>query len=412
MTQHGTHHGQQRVAQHDFDIVIVGGGIVGLSFACELAATDFSVAVVERNELKAVGENPDCRVSAINRFALQHFKQANVWQSILSKRACVFDKMFVWDQTGAGQIQFDSVELGVPELGVIIENNVLQQLLLETVKTADNITYLCPEEITEIAYPQTMQKSTSEHVVSTITLSSGMQLTAKLLVGADGANSKVREVASIQRSQQSYGQQGLVCNVATSESHQNTAWQCFMPTGPLAFLPLYNGYSSIVWSLDEDSANEHMALDDETFKQVLAEASEFKLGEITDVSQRFLFPLAHGHATDYVKPGLALIGDAAHSIHPLAGQGANLGIADAAALADVISTAKKAGRQWTALHTLSKYQRQRKGANLTMEMSMTGFKELFGNKNALISEIRNAGLSLVDHIPALKYRIIKQALGV
>lgn len=396
------------MTQQDFDVVIVGGGIVGLSFACELAATDFSVAVVERNVLKEITDEPDCRVSAINRFALQHFKQANVWQSILSKRACVFDKMFVWDQTGVGQIQFDSVELGVPELGVIIENNVLQQLLLETVTAADNITYLCPEEIIEIACPQTAD----EEAVSTVILASGAQLAAKLLVGADGANSKVREVASIERSQQSYGQMGLVCNVATSENHQNTAWQCFMPTGPLAFLPLFNGYSSIVWSLDEGSAKEHMALDDETFKQALAEASEFKLGEITDVSQRFLFPLAHGHANDYVKPGLALIGDAAHSIHPLAGQGANLGIADAAALAEVISTAKKAGRQWSALHTLSKYQRQRKGANQVMEMSMTGFKELFGSKNAMVSEIRNAGLSLVDHLPALKYRIIKQALGV
>ena len=396
------------MTQQDFDVVIVGGGIVGLSFACELAATDFSVAVVERNELKEITDEPDCRVSAINRFSLQHFKQANVWQSILSKRACVFDKMFVWDQTGVGQIQFDSVELGVPELGVIIENNVLQQLLLETVTAADNITYLCPEEIIEIACPQTV----GEEAVSTIILASGAQLAAKLLVGADGANSKVREIASIERSQQSYGQMGLVCNVATSENHQNTAWQCFMPTGPLAFLPLFNGYSSIVWSLDEGSAKDHMALDDEAFKQALAEASEFKLGEITDVSQRFLFPLAHGHASDYVKPGLALIGDAAHSIHPLAGQGANLGIADAAALAEIISTAKKAGRQWSALHTLSKYQRQRKGANQVMEMSMTGFKELFGSKNAMVSEIRNAGLSLVDHLPALKYRIIKQALGV
>jgi len=155
-----------------------------------------------------------------------------------------------------------------------------------------------------------------------------------------------------------------------------------------------------------------MALSDDEFKAALAEASQYKLGEIINVSQRFPFPLAHGHSSDYVKPGLALIGDAAHSIHPLAGQGANLGIADAAALAEVISTAKKADRQWTALHTLAKYQRQRKGANLLMETSMTAFKELFGNDNVLVSEARNAGLSLVDHLPALKYRIIRQALGV
>lgn len=402
-----TKHVRQNDTQSDYDVVIVGGGIVGLSFACELASSDFSVAVVERNELKAVSDEPDCRVSAINRLALQRFKQVGVLDSPLAQRACVFDKMFVWDQTGAGQIQFDSVELGVPELGVIIENYVLQHMLLETVKAADNITYLCPEEIEAIDY----RHDAREQASSTITLSSGAQLSASLLVGADGANSKVREIASIQRSQQSYQQQGLVCNVATSESHQNTAWQCFMPTGPLAFLPLYNGYSSIVWSLDEAAAQAHMALDDETFKRVLQQASEFKLGEITYLSQRFLFPLAHGHATDYVRPGLALIGDAAHSIHPLAGQGANLGIADAAALADVICTAKQAGRQWSALHTLSKYQRQRKGANRMMEMSMTGFKELFGQKNTLVSELRNAGLSLVDHLPALKYRIIKQALG-
>jgi len=413
----------------NYDVIIVGGGIVGLSFANELAASDFSVAIIERNELKAISEKPDCRVSAINRFALQRFRQygknnakqnseqdnrqGRAQQPLLTQRACVFEKMFVWDKTGVGQIEFDSVELGLPELGVIVENNVLQHSLLDTVKAAENITYLCPDEITSIDYRiDDNEVGRRGQAVSTLILSSGKKLQTKLLVGADGAKSKVRELASIQRTQQSYQQQGLVCNVATSESHQNTAWQCFMPTGPLAFLPLYNGYSSIVWSLDERLANETLALDDETFKRVLAEASEFKLGEITDVSQRFLFPLSHGHASDYVKPGLALIGDAAHSIHPLAGQGANLGIADAAALAEVISAARRAGRQWSAVHTLSKYQRQRKGANQLMEMSMTGFKELFGQKNMLLSEIRNAGMSLVDHLPAIKYRVIRQALGV
>ena len=419
MKQPGREHlGQQDTDSTMFDIAIIGGGIVGLSFANELIGSDFSVVIIERYELKAISDQTSCRVSAINRLALKRFYQTGVLQSSepqspLAQRVCLFEKMFVWDQTGAGQIQFDSAELGVSELGAIIENNVLQQMLFEKVKAADNITYLCPQEITQIDYKLAdLEQAASTRAASTIVLSSGKKIQATLLVGADGVNSNVRKAASIQRVQQSYRQQALVCNVVTHESHQNTAWQCFMPSGPLAFLPLYNGQSSIVWSLDEEAAQQTMALDDKAFKLALAEASEFKLGEIDDVDQRFLFPLSHGHVSEYVKPGLVLIGDAAHNIHPLAGQGANLGIADAFALADVICTARKADRQWAALHTLSKYQRQRKGANQLMEMSMTGFKQLFGGNNVLLSEIRNAGLSLVDHIPALKYRIIKQALGV
>ncbi len=435
------HHGQQPSDEIDrFDVVIVGGGIVGLCFAHALIDTDFSVAIIERNELDAIAEQTSCRVSAINLSALKYFQQTGVLHSPLAQRICHYEKMFVWEQAGAGQIQFDSAELGVSALGAIIENNVLQQLLLEKVQQAGNIHYFCPQEITHIDYmpingvcmdeassaksenyrdddsvdsEQTASASAvSGGAVSTIVFASGKKIQATLLVGADGVNSKVSAAASISRTKHSYNQQALVCNVATSEHHQNTAWQCFMAHGPLAFLPLYNGQSSIVWSLDDSVAQQTLALDEQAFKLALAEASEFVLGEITAVSQRYLFPLTHGHASDYVQPGLALIGDAAHNIHPLAGQGANLGIADAFALAEIIIGARKARRQWAALHTLSKYQRQRKGANQLMEASMTGFKQLFGNNNALLSEIRNAGLSLVDNLPALKYRIIKQALGV
>ncbi len=391
----------------NFDVVIVGGGIVGLSLASELAGSDFTVAIIERNKLDALTEKVECRVSAINRLALKRFQQTGVWQSELAERACAFEKMFVWDQTGAGQIQFDSAEMGVSELGVIVENKVLQTMLLAVVCAAENITCFCPEDIVEINY----KESDGPQTTSQILLSSGKQLNAQLLVGADGVNSKVRATANIQQTKKSYQQQGLVCNVRSSESHQNTAWQCFMPSGPLALLPLFNGECSIVWSLDENEAKKIMALDDDHFKKELAAAAEFKLGEITEVGQRFLFPLSHSHVNEYVKPGLALIGDAAHNIHPLAGQGANLGIADAAVLAETIISAKNARRQWAALHTLKKYQRQRKGANQLMEASMTGFKELFGNKNNVLSEMRNAGLSLVDHLPALKYKIIQQAIG-
>ncbi len=251
----------------NFDIVIVGGGIVGLSLANELVGTDFTVAIIERNPLASVTDDIDCRVSAINRLALKRFQHTGVWQSPLVERACAFEKMFVWDQTGAGQIQFDSAEMGVSELGAIIENKVLQQMLLDVVQAAENITYLCPEEIVSINY----QADASE-----VFLSSGKQLHAMLLVGADGINSQVREVAGIQHTQASYQQQGLVCNVRTSESHQNTAWQCFMPSGPLAFLPLFNGQCSIVWSLDEDKAKQMMALDDIGFREAVGRSSRIQ----------------------------------------------------------------------------------------------------------------------------------------
>jgi len=392
------------VSEQQYDVLIVGGGIVGLTLAAELAGSDFSVAVVERQPPRPVTDTPECRVSAINRFAIQQYQQCGVWQPPLNARAGAFEKMTVWDYQGAGQISFDSAELGLPALGVIIENNVLQQMLFDAVQQADNVTLLCPQEIGQINYRADGAEPPS------VVLASGETLTAELLVGADGVNSRVREAALIARSRKSYQQQALVCNVRTSESHENTAWQCFLPSGPLAFLPMFNGESSIVWSLDDALAEEKMALADDAFMASLAEAFEYRLGEIQHTGARYLFPLSHGHASVYVKPQLALIGDAAHNIHPLAGQGANLGIADAAALARVIRQARAGGRQWQAEHTLKKYQRQRKGANQLMELSMTGFKELFGNDNALLAEIRNAGLSLVDHLPALKYRMIRQAL--
>jgi 2-octaprenylphenol hydroxylase len=197
-----------------------------------------------------------------------------------------------------------------------------------------------------------------------------------------------------------------------SEPHRDTAWQCFMPSGPLAFLPMFNGDFSIVWSLDEKEAKRIMALDDASFKQALAEAAQYRLGDVVTCSQRFLYPLSHGHAKAYVKPGLALIGDAAHNIHPLAGQGANLGIADAAALYEVIAHAHAKGRRWYSLETLERYQRQRRASNTLMEASMTGFKQLFGYPGPVVSELRNAGLSLVDHLPLLKNSMIRVALGL
>ncbi len=392
--------------QHkNYDIVIVGGGIVGLTLANILVATDFSVAVIERSPpVPVTDKTTDIRVSAINQAAAQAFMSMQVWP-YLHERYCAYQQMHVWDTTGLGQIHFDAADSGLPELGFIIENSVLVQALRLALEQAENIQLYCPQTIDSIT-------QTDERVFShSLTLRDGQQLTASLLVAADGARSSVRDNAGISLVYRSYHQQGLVCTVETEKSHRHTAWQCFQPTGPLAFLPLFNARSSIVWSLDDDRAQPLMALNDKDFRQALAQASDYQLGAIRTVSERKLFPLAHGHVSTYVQHGLALVGDAAHSIHPLAGQGANLGIADALCLAEVIQQAKKAGRQWYAQHTLLKYQRQRKLENRLMENAMTGFKVLFGQDNPLLAECRNAGLNLVDHLPVIKNRFMRRALG-
>jgi len=404
----------------NFDVVIVGGGIVGLTLANALLDSDFSVAVVERGAVPTIDINAsDIRVSAINLAASDYFKHIGVWP-YLQQRFCAYQQMHVWDTTGLGQIHFDSADQGLSDLGHIIENSVLVQALLARLKEASNICLYQSSNIKSIQRIDSTQKTENEINLDEIdsgtqsyrvVLENGKKLQASLLVGADGGRSSVREIAGIELSHSSYQQQGLVCAVATEKSHQQTAWQCFMPTGPLAFLPLFNGNSSIVWSLDDEKAQEMFALNDEDFKLALAEASEYQLGDIVAVSERKLFPLAHGHVNEYVQQGLALVGDAAHTIHPLAGQGANLGIADAICLAQIIKDARAANRQWYALHTLLKYQRQRKVENRVMEMSMTGFKALFGQENPLLCEVRNAGLNMVDRIPVLKKLFIGRALG-
>ncbi len=406
------HNASNKDSSVSYDVVIVGGGIVGLTLANALRDTDFSVAVIERYQTSPVLQldaadtvnSTDIRVSAINKVASDAFKAMQLWPG-LQQRYCAFRQMFVWDTSGLGQIHFDSADQGLSELGYIIENSVLVQALLSGIQQAENIQLYCPAGISSIAASEDRQAS------YTLALENSKVIHASLLVGADGGRSSVREAAAIALHRSSYHQQGLVCAVATEKSHQNTAWQCFLASGPLAFLPLFNGHSSIVWSLDDERAEVVNAMDDAAFRHALAEASEYQLGDILDVSQRKLFPLAHGHVDEYVRQGLALVGDAAHTIHPLAGQGANLGIADAICLANVIKQAKAANRQWYALHTLLKYQRQRKAENRIMEASMTGFKTLFGQDNPVLSELRNTGLNIVNQLPSLKKLFIGRALG-
>lgn len=389
----------------NFDVIIVGGGMVGASLACALGDSRLKVAVVEgeATPLTWSRESYDIRVSAITRASQRYLEQLGAWTSMCAERVAPYGEMHVWDATGTGSIHFDAADLGEPDLGHIIENRVITKALVQRARSFGNVRWLCP------AVPRRLFLRSD---CAQLQLDDGTELRAQLLVGADGGRSWVRQQAGIRVGTQHYEQSALVTIVRTEMHHQNTAWQRFLPTGPLAFLPLTEGHSSIVWSTTEEQAGRLLELDDDAFKSELATAFEARLGAITELGPRAVFPLQGRHAEHYVRPHLALIGDAAHTIHPLAGQGVNLGFADSAALAEVILEAHAANKAIGAFKTLRRYERNRRGDNQLMLDSMDAFKRLFSNDNAGLSTLRNLGLDLVDRAGPVKQFFAARAMGL
>jgi len=387
-----------------YDVVIVGGGMVGACLACALAPTDLQVAVLEFSEpqLSWPEDSVDLRVSAIS-IASQHiFNAVGAWEGMLTERVSPYRDMKVWDSTGNGHIHFDSADIGMAEMGHIIENRVIRAALLKRIDEYENIHFICPARLTSWQ---------NDDDALYLTLADGSKITTSLLVGADGGRSWVREQAGISHYGWPYDQSGVVAVVETELPHQETAWQRFLTTGPLAFLPLTDGRSSIVWSTTADAAKNLIAMDDEQFCVALSEAFEGRLGTILTTTPRAAFPLKLQHAEQYVKQRIALVGDAAHMIHPLAGQGANLGFLDAASLADVISKAAQQGRDIGSFKVLRRYERWRKGGNVSMMYAMDGFKRLFSNDMTLAKQVRNTGLTLANKCTPLKHRLMRQAMG-
>lgn len=390
----------------DYDLIIAGGGMVGSALACALGQSELRIALIEGLPLERArpGAELDLRVSAISRASQRIFAAVGAWEGMTAWRVSPFRDMRVWDAGGFGQIHFDSAAIGEPLLGWIVENRVIQFALLERARQLPAVELMCPAEL------ETAQASDDNRW--RVRLSDGRELTARLLVGADGAQSKVRQWAGIETGGWSYDQKGVVANVRTAESHQETAWQRFLPTGPLAFLPLHDGRCSIVWSTSPERAEALLAMGEPDFAQALGEAFEWRLGSIVRVGARAAFPLRLQHTHQYVKPGLALIGDAAHVVHPLAGQGVNLGLLDAATLAEVILDALAAGQEIGSFKTLRRYERWRKGDNLLMLGVMDGFKRLFGASLPPVPLIRNLGLALTDAAGPIKNRIARRAMGL
>jgi len=388
----------------DYDLIIVGGSMVGASLACALADSGLRIAVLDARRFQSdwPAEGFDLRVSAITRASEAFLQQLNAWPADHAERVSPFREMHVWDATGDGVIHFDSAELGEVTLGHIVENRVLIKCLHRQIDAAKNIDYLAPVTPAAIAFEDQQVR---------LILEEDEPLTAKLLVGADGGNSWVRRQAGISVRGWDYDQAALVTYVKTEQFHQETAWQRFLPDGPLAFLPLSEGYSSIVWSTSPQHAQQLQQLDDAAFRQELAASFGHTLGGIEQSGPRAVFPLRFFETEHYIRPRLALVGDAAHTIHPLAGQGVNLGFADAQSLAQVIREAQQQHQDFGALPVLRRYERWRRADNRAMLIAMDGFKRLFGSQWGPLRWLRNSGLNLTNRLASIKKIIMQQAMG-
>ncbi len=411
--------------KHSYDIVIIGGGMVGATIACALGGSQLHVGVVEPvAALRSFPEEFDNRVSAITRATQNVFVNLGAWDGMAARRVQPYREMRVWDAGGNGAIHFDCTELGEPNLGHIIENRVILAALLDRMAQFDNIDFLCPAE----AQGMHLGDERAE-----LYLADGRTLHAKLLIGTDGSSSWVREQSGIDTTGWAYDQSAVVCTVKTSKSHRDTAWQRFLPEGPLAFLPLPHGYSSIVWSTGHERAGELCAMPASQFLDELqlaltgtipgaglagslrlprfapGETFGDALGRMETVGPRAAFALRLQHADHYVRPRLALAGNAAHTLHPLAGQGLNIGIADAVELAEVLLAG---GRDPGRLSLLRRYERARKGDNIAMLAAMDGFKRLFSNRSTPLAWLRNGGLNVTNRVAPIKHFFMRRALGL
>lgn len=387
----------------NYDVAIVGGGITGGTLACALAGAGLRVAVVEASEPPPPpGDQWQLRVSAVTRASEEILRAIDVWDTLPLERTGVFREMRVWDATGSGSVHFDSAEIGSDALGHIVENVVLQRGIG---------TRMASLETLKLFRPETLEDFQVEKDRVTLRLG-GARLHARLLVAADGSHSRVRELAGIQCDGGDYGQQAVVATMRTAIGHGETAWQRFLPDGPLAFLPLPGPFCSIVWSTLPEHAQALLAMDDQEFAGHVEEAFESRLGALEPVGERGAFPLRHLHARAYVAERLALVGDAAHTLHPLAGQGANMGLQDAAALAEVLHDNWSRGRDVGRLGNLRPYERWRKGRNQLMQQGLSGFQWLFGSRLEPLRLARNLGLDLVDRSPPLKRLFMRYASGL
>lgn len=383
------------------DVLIVGGGMVGSTLACALGGSDLEVVLLEAQPPLKIAQNApfDLRVSAISLANQRLLANLGVWPALQqSDRICPYTRMRVWE-AGGHETLFDCAELDAPALGFFVENRLLQQALLERCTQFDNIQIISPASAEDIRIE-----------ADRVTVRCQQQtLRTRLLIGADGSQSRVRQAAAIGTHSWDYEQAALVCTIKSALPQQDITWQRFTAKGPQAFLPLAQCHASLVWYEHPDTIRHLQTLTEQEFLTELEAAFPPELGRIEVLIGRASFPLKRMHAQHYVKPNIALIGDAAHTVHPLAGQGVNMGLLDAAALAEIILNA---GSNFAAFNQLRKYERWRKAENLTMLTATDGFYRVFSNTSPVLYGLRNSALLLADKVFPLKQQAMRSAMGI
>ena len=395
-----------------FEIVVVGGGITGLTVATLLAHSEqrdqLHITVVDAGKRPVFdsAEEVSLRVSAIASGSTKIFASIGAWQGILDQRACPYRDMRVWDTggfvDGPDTLRFEAAEFAVSELGFIVENSLIQHSLLQQLDSLNQ----------GVDFETPIQSMSESDQRFRVELADGKSLLADLIIGADGAGSFVRKSADISVDAWAYPQSAFVTHLRPEKSHMNTAWQRFLRNGPVALLPLLDGRVSVVWSTTPEQAQAALESSDEQLSDMLSEASDHVLGQLQPEGPRGAFPLKAQHAGKYVLPGLALIGDAAHAVHPLAGQGANLGLADAAKLVEVIVDAIASGENPGDLPVLRRYERARKGANQTMLYFIDSLNRLFLSESDSVAKLRGSGMRLFNLSGPIRDHAVQVALGL
>ncbi len=404
----------------DYDLMIVGAGLVGATLAARLACgargnnLRIALIVAGREPESFSGQEFDPRVVALTPASEQLLRELGVWEQVSAERACPYRDMEVWDGEGNGSISFSAADCQADHLGHIVENSLLVRSLRRRLEDLPQVKLIQPASVTELSLPEQAGESVE------VALDNGTHCRAALVIAADGAQSQLRTLGGFDTREWTYDQRAIITTVSTETPHAYTARQRFMHTGPLAFLPLcwksVEGwdahYCSIVWSADNALADALMVLDEQAFCERLGRDFEYRLGAVTGCAERFAIPLKQRHAREYIKPGLALVGDAAHSIHPLAGQGVNLGLSDVAVLAEELERALERGLTTGDCSILRRYQRRRLGENLGMMSVMETFKRLFGTSSPELTWLRNTGMGAMNKLGPIKNAIVRRAMGL